>query len=416
MPSAPALVRGVLPRALGVNDQVRVTTGRFPNQPGEIMVGALVPTNLGVSPERLAIGQSLVFEGTPWKIVGQFTAPGTAFESEIWGPLDDLMVAARRSELSSIVLRAKDAAALKEVLFDFATRSDVLVEARQETAYYAAYAEAFRPVQFMVYVMTGMLVLGGMFVGMNTLFAAVMSRIREIGVLRTVGYRRWHIALAFLIESLDPGSHWRHACLPACAWPERIRPAHPHGRIPIRDRTVSARRRDGIKHADWNFRRGLAALALSAPQNRGCHPASLKPREGEKMKAIISTLIAAICAASAVIAQDKPALTGVDSLAAKPSDYTGKIVAVLGVVERVSEAKKMFTLVDASEAGCADACQRAMIVAQLGQGVTTLPKAMEPVIAIGKVDTFFPAMRVTVTELVLSKEAVDARLKQLSAK
>jgi putative ABC transport system permease protein len=92
--------------------------------------------------------------------------------------------------------------ASKEVLFDFATRSDVLIEARQETAYYAAYAEAFRPVQFMVYVMTGMLVLGGMFVGMNTLFAPVMSRIREIGVLRAVGYRSWHIALAFLIESL----------------------------------------------------------------------------------------------------------------------------------------------------------------------------------------------------------------------
>jgi hypothetical protein len=50
---------------------------------------------------------------------------------------------------------------LKEALFDFATRSDVLVEARQETAYYAAYAEAFRPVQFMVYMMTGMLVLAG---------------------------------------------------------------------------------------------------------------------------------------------------------------------------------------------------------------------------------------------------------------
>ena len=134
------------------------------------------------------------------------------------------------------------------------------------------------------------------------------------------------------------------------------------------------------------------------------------------MKAIISTFIAVICAASAVMAQDKPALTGVDSLAAKPSDYTGKIVAVSGVVERVSDAKKMFTLVDASEAGCADGCQRAMIVAQLGQGVTTLPKVMEPVVAIGKVDTSSPAVLVTVTELVSSKEAVDARLKQLSAK
>jgi hypothetical protein len=103
-------------------------------------------------------------------------------------------------------------------------------------------------------------------------------------------------------------------------------------------------------------------------------------------------------------------------LAAKPSDYTGKIVAVSGVVERVSEAKKMFTLVDPSEAGCVDGCFRAMIVAQLGQGVTTLPKVMEPVIAIGEVDASAPAVRVTVTELVSGKEAIDARLKQLSAK
>jgi hypothetical protein len=134
------------------------------------------------------------------------------------------------------------------------------------------------------------------------------------------------------------------------------------------------------------------------------------------MKATISTFIAVICAVSAVRAQDKPALTGVDLLAAKPGDYTGKIIAVSGIVERVSEAKHMFTLIDVSEAGCADGCQRAMIVAQLGQGVATLPKAMEPVVAIGKVDTSAPSVRVTVTELVSGKEAVDARLKQLSAK
>ena len=76
----------------------------------------------------------------------------------------------------------------------------------------------------------------------------------------------------------------------------------------------------------------------------------------------------------------------------------------------------MFTLIDASEADCANGCQPAMIVAQLGQGVTTLPKATEPVMAIGKADTSAPAVRVTVTELVSGKEAEDARWKQLSAK
>ena len=49
--------------------------------------------------------------------------------------------------------------------------------------------------------MTGMLTLGVKLVGMNTLFAALMSRIREIGVPRTVDYRRRHIAGAFLILS-----------------------------------------------------------------------------------------------------------------------------------------------------------------------------------------------------------------------
>jgi hypothetical protein len=71
----------------------------------------------------------------------------------------------------------------------------------------------------------------------------------------------------------------------------------------------------------------------------------------------------------------------------------------------VSEAKRMLTLIDASEAGCADDSHRAMIVAQLDQGMTALPKATEPVVAIGKVDTSAQSMNATVTELVSGKKA-----------
>ena len=199
---AQALIRGVLPIALSVHDQVRVVEGRFPADPGELMVGPLAATQMGMS--RIAVGQTLHFEGSAWHVVGRFAAPGTAFESEIWGPLDDLMVATRRQELSAIVLRARDAEALAEMLFDFALRTDVLVAPRREVDYYAAYADAYRPVLLMAYAMCAMLILGGIFIGMNTLFAAVIGRVREMGVLRTIGYRRWHIALAFMIESMIP--------------------------------------------------------------------------------------------------------------------------------------------------------------------------------------------------------------------
>jgi putative ABC transport system permease protein len=159
-----ALVRGVLPAALAVHDQVRIVQGRFPDRAGEIMAGPLAATKIGMSPSGIGLGQTLDIEGSTWRIVGLFAAPGTAFESG----------------------------------------TDVLVTARKEVDYYAAYAGSYRPVLLMVYAMTGMLVFGGLFIGMNTLFAAIMGRVREVGVLRIVGYRRWQIAVAFVIESMIP--------------------------------------------------------------------------------------------------------------------------------------------------------------------------------------------------------------------
>lgn len=198
------LVRGVLPIALSVHDQVRLTEGRFPSQPGEIMAGSLAFAQLGLPDDALAPGQAIHFEGRDWRIVGRFEAPGTAYDAEIWAGLDDLMTAARRTELTSIVLRAKDPAAMDEILFDLDLRTDVLVAARPETDYYAAHAAAYQPVRVMVQAMAAMLVVGGLFIGMNTVFAAIVGRVREIGMLRTVGFRRAPIGISLLLEACAP--------------------------------------------------------------------------------------------------------------------------------------------------------------------------------------------------------------------
>lgn len=197
-----ALLRGVLPIALQVHRQVRVTAGRFPTAPGEIMVGPLVATKVGLAAGALELGKEFNLEGRAWKVVGHFAAPGTALEAEIWGPLGDLMVSARREEFSVIAVTAKAASDVEEMVFDFSTRRDILVEARSESDYYRAYAASFRPVQTMTVIMTAMLICGGVFTGMNTLLAAVMSRVREIGMLRTLGYTRRMIALSFVMEAL----------------------------------------------------------------------------------------------------------------------------------------------------------------------------------------------------------------------
>jgi ABC-type antimicrobial peptide transport system permease subunit len=216
--TAQAVVRGVLPIALQVHEQVRIVDGRFPGAPGEIMVGPLAATRLGLEKAELAIGKTLVLDGSPWSIVGRFEAPGTAFEAEIWGPLDDLMATLRKEELNLVVLRAKDSAAFEELLFDLDTRTDVLVSSRRETDYFAAYADAFLPISEIVTAMAVILTLGGTLIGMNTLFAAVTGRTREIGMLRTLGFRRWHIAFGFAIEGIFPSlAGSLLACLAALA-------------------------------------------------------------------------------------------------------------------------------------------------------------------------------------------------------
>lgn len=201
-PPAQGLIRGVLPVALQVHRQVRVTSGRFPSAPGEIMAGPLAGTQMGLPESALEIGRELRIEGHTWRIVGRFSAPGTALESELWGPLDDLMVSARREEFSVITVTAKSPADVEELVFDLSTRRDVLVDARSERDYYQAYAASFRPVQTMTLAMAVMLVCGGVFTGMNTLFAAIMGRVREVGMLRTLGYTKATIAFSFFLEAL----------------------------------------------------------------------------------------------------------------------------------------------------------------------------------------------------------------------
>ena len=145
-----------------------------------------------------------MLDGKVWQIVGRFESPGTAVEAEIGGPLDAMMTTYRKDELNAVVLRARDEAALEELLFELDTRRDIIVAARSETDYYAAHADAFRPITAAIAIMAGVLTLGGTLLAMNTLFASVASRTRELGMLRTLGFRRFQLAAGFAFEGLVP--------------------------------------------------------------------------------------------------------------------------------------------------------------------------------------------------------------------
>jgi len=201
-PSVPVITRGVHDIAFQIHPQVKLVEGRPPRRGFEIAIGPLVATRLGLSEDRLDMGGRLRFEGQTWTITGIISAPGTIHESEIWAVLEDLMVAAKRVDYSSLVLQAASVDELENLLFDLEIRTDVRTTPSTEVDYYGAEAERLKPLQVVTMMMTVLLVFGGLMAGMNTMYNSVMGRVREMAVLLVTGYQRRAVLAGFMLEGL----------------------------------------------------------------------------------------------------------------------------------------------------------------------------------------------------------------------
>ena len=201
-PGGQAIFRGVTAAAFLVHPQVRMVEGRmFNSGEDELIVGELAPTRLGMPAADLAVGRSIWVDGRQWIIVGRFTAPHTVMNAEIWCPLTNLQILTRRDSLSCIVLTMGKGEFGDAEVFT-ATRLDLELIAMRETDYYRKLADFYRPVRMMVWVTAMLIALGGIFGGVNTMYAAFAARARETGMLQSLGFGRRAIVLSFVQESV----------------------------------------------------------------------------------------------------------------------------------------------------------------------------------------------------------------------
>jgi putative ABC transport system permease protein len=193
-------VRGVGPRAFDVRDNMTFVEGRkFTPGTREINVGRLAVGRF----KGLTLGSDVRFGAATWKVVGIFTADDAAFESELWGDVDLMMPAFQRNGYQSMTVKLADPSMFDS--FKAAIEADprlYLVPQREQDYY----AEQSRPLTTVIRVfgafVTFILSIGAMFGAMNTMYAAVAYRTREIGTLRALGFSRFRIVTAFLAESV----------------------------------------------------------------------------------------------------------------------------------------------------------------------------------------------------------------------
>lgn len=194
------LVRGVEPIALEVHDQVQIVEGRmFRPSTSEAIVGHAVAGRY----HGTTLGSEMSFGRGRWKVVGIFTADGSSFESEVWVDVRELANDAKRPlPYSGIRLRAaseEDFAALQQRIEEDPRYA---LQALRETEYYAKQSESANSLYVLVVAIAVFSGIGAGFGAANTMYAAVQSRIAEIGTLRALGFSRAGILLSFQIEAL----------------------------------------------------------------------------------------------------------------------------------------------------------------------------------------------------------------------
>ena len=195
-----AVFRGVTPQALHVHPEVRLVAGGFPTA-GQLMAGRLAWRKLCLAEADLKPGRQVVLDGQPMTISGTFAAPGTVLESELWTTLGDLRVLAKRETISCVVLRLDDPADFAEADLFAKQRLDLELSALRESDYYARLSSFFKPLRVMTWITAGLIAAGAVFGGINTLYAAFASRVREMATLQAIGFGRGALLASLVQES-----------------------------------------------------------------------------------------------------------------------------------------------------------------------------------------------------------------------
>jgi ABC-type antimicrobial peptide transport system permease subunit len=149
------------------------------------------------------LGETVRFGARDWAVVGIFEAGGSGFESEIWGDSETLAPAFDRVGFSSVTLRLPDPGAFPLLERRLTGDPRLKIDVKRESDYYKGQSEqlaaAIRVLGlFLVVVMA----VGAVFGALNTMYAAVGARTREIGTMLAVGFTPGSILLSFLLESV----------------------------------------------------------------------------------------------------------------------------------------------------------------------------------------------------------------------
>lgn len=194
-----AQFRGVGEMAWAVHDRVRIIEGRrFASGKREMVVGQGAKTQF----RDMDVGSTLTLGNQAWTVVGVF-ASGDAHDSELWTDVDTLATTYQRDSLQSVTVRTDGKPGFEQ--FKAAVAGDPRLKLEVETTrlYYSKQGGGLTTlINILGKVIGTIMAIGAVFGALNTMYAAVATRAREIATMRAIGFRGLPVVTAVMLETM----------------------------------------------------------------------------------------------------------------------------------------------------------------------------------------------------------------------
>ena len=193
-------LRGISPKTYLFRPHFNLIAGeKFNTGLRQLIIGQAIARRM---PE-LVVGSSIILGGSPWLITGIFSDNNSVFESELWADIGMVQSDYQRGNtIQSVRLALKantDIMALNKEWQDD-PRLNVRVQAEKE--FFASQAENLtRLIRWIGFPVAFIMAFGAMIAALNTMYATIASRSKEIATHKAIGFSPFAISFSILCEA-----------------------------------------------------------------------------------------------------------------------------------------------------------------------------------------------------------------------
>jgi putative ABC transport system permease protein len=192
-------MRGMGPKGLKVRPEIQLVAGRmFQAGKREMIVGIGAQRMY----QHMQIGDKVIMPDGEWPIVGSYKS-GDILEGQVLGDVETVMAAARRKNYNSILVRLASPDSLDTLKHALTTNPALSVSVERHSDWYKRFSAGITGFLSMIAYAVGVIMaIGALFGCLNTMYAAVSTRGREIATLRALGFGAFPVAVSVILEAV----------------------------------------------------------------------------------------------------------------------------------------------------------------------------------------------------------------------